>query len=307
MKTNCCSLAFAVLARCFKPLWPCLFSLLLTLFFHTSGRAQFETQLNVSPRPTALLSTWSNRPEIVNYLVTNQQGIRIPVKLRVTFKDAGGEAIGTTDFNLSASRIFATGFNLLTAKDVVQLQSLRFTGSTAQAINQTGRLPQGSYLLSVQIVEASTLAPLSVEQTRPFLVSSYQLPILMQPMQDQVLQPTIAQQVITFRWTPLSPQPTQQRISYQLQVWEVQDAQTPMQAFRSNQPLLNQAVVGVTQYIWQPRLHMGDSAQHRQFVWTIQTLDTDGLGINNGVGDGRSEPAWFSVGSLKNNGTTLKN
>jgi hypothetical protein len=296
-----------MLARCFKPSWPCLFSLLLTLFFHTTGRAQFETQLTVNARPTALLSSWSNRPEIVNYLVTNQQAIRTPVKLRVTFKDAGGEAIGTTDFNLSASRIFATGFNLLTARDVVQLQSLRFTGSTAQAINQTGRLPQGSYLLSVQIVEAATLAPLSVEQTRPFLVSSYQLPILMQPMQDQVLQPTISQQVITFRWTPLSPQPTQQRISYQLQVWEVQDAQTPMQAFRSNQPLLNQSVVGATQYIWQPQLYMGDSLQHRQFVWTIQTLDPEGLGINNGVGDGRSEPAWFSIGSRKNSGATLKN
>jgi hypothetical protein len=289
------------------PLRLSIFTLLLTLLLQASSYAQFNTQLTVSARPTALLSTWSNRPEIVNYLVTNQQAIRRPVKLRVTFKEAGGEAIGTTDFNLSANRIFAPGVNLLTARDVVQLQSLRFTGSTAQAINQTGRLPQGSYQLSIQVVDAVTLAPLSEEQTRPFLVSSYQLPILMQPLQDQVLQPNIAQQVITFRWTPLSPQPTQQRISYQLQVWEVQAGQTPMQAFRSNQPLLNQAVVGVTQYIWQPRLYMGDSAQHRQFVWTIQTLDTDGLGINNGVGDGRSEPAWFSVGSLKNNGATLKN
>jgi hypothetical protein len=131
----------------------------------------------------------------------------------------------------------------------------------------------------------------------------YQLPILLQPQHKAILAAEQARNVIIFRWTPLTPAPPpstiQTQTKYSLQVFEIQDGQNPMQAFRSNQPILNKEVTGATQFIWQPQLYLADSANNRKFIWTIQTIDSQGLGFNNGVGDGRSEPSWFEIKSTK--------
>ena len=117
-------------------------------------------------------------------------------------------------------------------------------------------------------------------------------------------------------------------------VFEVLDKQQPVQAMRSNQPLLVKDVIGATQYIWQPQLGMIDccpdlepdtdtlKAQKanistsrsnlrgkqpvssdakgtgKKFVWVVQALDDRGLpfGDGNVNGDGISEPAVFSIG-----------
>ncbi len=274
-------------------------TIFFTLTIHHLHAQVFTTQMGLNARPTSLLSNWANRPEILNYIVSYEGPANFPVKIKATFKDGSGNAIGASDLNLTPNRIFTIGNTVLQSKDAVLLQSIRFTGNVQRTLNASGRLPAGSYQLSLQILNAATLEPLSEDQTRPFNVVSFQLPILMQPQNETVLSAEQARVAITFRWTQLAPAPTQERITYQLQVFEVQEGQTPMQAFRSNQPLVNQEVSGVTQYIWQPQLYLSDSAQNRQFIWTVQTLDANGFGFNNGVGDGRSEPFWFSIKSSK--------
>lgn len=262
----------------------------------------FTAQMVLTARPTSLLSNWANHPEILNYIVTYYGGPiggNYTAKIKATFKDGAGNIIGTSDLNLLPNRIFVPGTTVLQSKDAVLLQSIRFTGNVQRSINTSGRLPAGSYQLALQIIDAKTLQSLTNEISRPFTVMSYQLPILMQPQNQSVLMAEQARGVITFRWTQLAPAPTQDRISYLLQIFEIQEGQNPMQAFRSNQPLLNQQVLGVTQYIWQPQLYMADSSQNRKFIWTIQTIDALGVGFNNGVGDGRSEPFWFEIKSAK--------
>ena len=262
----------------------------------------FKAQIILAGRPTSLLADWANHPEILNYIVTydgGAEGISYTTKIIATFRDGAGNIIGAGDFNLIPNHVFTPGTTDLQSREVVLLQSIRFSGGAQKTLNATGRLPAGSYQLSLQIVDAKTLEKLTDETTRPFTVLSYQLPILMQPQNEAVLAAEQARAAITFRWTPLAPLPSQERISYLLQVFEIQQGQTPMQAFRSNQPLLNQQVNGVTQFIWQPQLYLADSAQNRKFIWTIQTVDARGLGFNNGVGDGRSEPFWFEIKSAK--------
>ena|ERR1035437_1682009 len=275
---------------------------LVMIFLFQLNAQTFTAQMVLVARPTSLLADWANHPEILNYIVTYYGGPiggNYSAKIIVTFKDGTGNIIGTSDLNLLPARIFASGTIILHSKDVVLLQTIRFTGNVQRTINATGRLPEGNYQLSLQIVDAKTLQKLTAEIVRPFFVMSYQLPILMQPQNQSVLMAEQARAAITFRWTPLAPAPTQDRISYLLQIFEVMEGQNPMQAFRSNQPILNQQVLGVTQYVWQPQLYFADSSQNRKFIWTIQTIDSKGFGFNNGVGDGRSEPFWFEIKSAK--------
>jgi len=88
---------------------------------------------------------------------------------------------------------------------------------------------------------------------KPFFLAATQLPVLMKPYNEEILDGNIAQTAITFRWTPLTPR-TPNPVTYRLQVFEILEYQTPMQALRANQPLLDQEVIGTTQYIWRPQL-----------------------------------------------------
>ncbi|MEO9209814.1 MAG: hypothetical protein ABI208_01880 [Ginsengibacter sp.] len=258
------------------------------------------TQMTLSARPTSQLANWANYPQILNYIVTYQSAMgNYTVKIVATFKDGTGNVIGTSDLNLLPNRKLQQGTTVLQSKDVILLQSIHFTNSIQRNLITSGRLPEGNYQLSLKIIDAETLKPLTDETMRPFTVLGYQLPILMAPQNESVLSAEQARVAITFRWTPLAPPPSQERITYLLQIFEILEGQTPMQAFRSNWPLLNQQVKGTTQFIWHPQLYFADSSQNRKFIWTIQTVDSDGYGFNNGVGDGRSEPFWFEIKSAK--------
>lgn len=276
-----------------------LISFLFSVIAAYAYTQTFNVQMILNARPTAVFSDWANHPDILSYIATYSGPENFPVKIKVTIKDGAGNAIATSDLNLIPNRIFLNGTNVLQSKDVVLPQAIRFNYSIQNKLNASGRLPAGSYQLSLQILNAETLSPISEEITRPFTVLSYQLPILMQPLNESILNAEEARVAITFRWTPLAPAPTQERITYLLQIFEIKEGQTPMQAFRSNRPLIDQEVAGTTQYIWQPQLYLGDSALNRKFIWTIQTIDTNGFGFNNGTGDGRSEPSWFEVKSIK--------
>jgi len=136
-----------------------------------------------------------------------------------------------------------------------------------------------------------------------------------------------ARAAITFRWTPVAPRPLEM-LTYRVTVFEVLDYQTPMQALRSNQPLLTKDIIGTTQFIWQPQLGLtaccydivieadtdGDAGMKKDsgnvhhgnqdfdldayaFIWTIQTLDSRGVPFGDGNinGDGISEPNVFFI------------
>jgi hypothetical protein len=83
-----------------------------------------------------------------------------------------------------------------------------------------------------------------------------------------------------------------------VQVFEVYNFQTPMQALRSNTPVLDaEATKGTTQFIWRSNLSMMDTGANRRFIWTLQTLDFNGapiptIDVNQ---QGRSEPAVFTI------------
>jgi hypothetical protein len=290
--------------------------ILVAFFLLTTivANAQLTSNFVMSSRPSANLSEWAFKNETMTLIVSN---IGVPqskeVKIRTSLKTADGTEVASTDMSQAKVYVFRDGNTVLNAAAVFPLEIQKFSGKFQNSLNRTGKLPAESYTLCVELVLATTLELQAPQRCRTFFVASAQLPISLMPSNNQVLDATVANTAITFRWTPLVPRP-QGIIKYRIQVFEVLDNQQPMQALRSNQPILDKEVVGTTQYIWQPQGILGfakeetvDSASQKkvgvgkaiagkQFIWSIQSLDASGNPLAvDGNYEGRSEPVIFII------------
>ena len=273
------------------------FTFLLIMVSAYYSEAQITLILALNSRPQPYLSDWSNQVNgqmIISYL--QSANIDPQVKIKSSLLNENGDAVGSSNLASSAIVTLAEGVNTFTMADALQLSNLTLTGNAQNVLRQTGRLAAGQYQLKVELYNASGEI-LRAQQTRSFFMTSYLLPVLIQPANDAELDAHIAQAVIVFRWTSLVPL-SQERPSYLVQVFEVLPGQSPMQAFRSNMPILNEAsTTGLNQYIWRPNLSMLDSLANKQFIWTVQTLDFKGepFASNDANVQGRSEPAVFNI------------
>lgn len=276
------------------------YGLLIILMVLTAQivKGQITLNLAINSRPLPYLADWAkpvNGVMIINYTTGTVSGDP-NIKIKTTLLDQGGGVIGVSNINAARVYTLKQGVNQFTMADALQLQNLTLQGAVQNLLRRTGRLLAGQYQLTVELTN-TTGDIVRAKQTRPFFVTSYQLPVLMQPANGAELDAHVAQTIITFRWTNLSPAP-QEIPTYRVQVFEILPGQTPMQAFRGNRPLLDeQATRGSTQYIWRPNLPVPDSASNRHLIWTVQTLDINGQPIptTDMAIQGRSEPATFSI------------
>jgi hypothetical protein len=270
----------------------------------------------LSAQPPAQLSEWGNKREVLTLMVTGGQpgapGGQFKIKTEI--KTTDGTVVGNAD--LARTPVFtlnSTGAPLiLVANDVMPLEFMVFTGKYKTSLERTGKLPSGNYIICARPVNIIDYTPLGEEQCKTFYLATTQLPILMKPYNEEVLDAKKAQTAIIFRWSPVVPtQPSP--VTYRIQVFEVLPTQSPVQALRSNQPLLDKELIAVTQYIWQPQLSFMTYDQETKklptFVWTIQSLDKAGLPVTqtDGSGEGRSEPIIFFVDPDKNKKPKIDN
>lgn len=274
-----------------------LFTVVMFLIVQLA-QAQITLNLALNKRPQPWLSDWVNPVNgqmIITYMV--RPTLNDPsVKLKTTLFDEKGNIIGISDINSARIYTLKAGVNQFSIADALQLQNLALQGNFQNLLQRTGRLAAGQYQLTVEVMNTRGDV-VRAKQTRFFFITSYQLPILMQPANGNTLDARLAQNIIMFRWTNLIPS-SGEFFQYRVQVFEILPGQTPMQAFRGNRPLLNDpAIKGSTQYIWRPNLPMLDSTANKQFIWTVQTLDANGLpipGMDMNI-QGRSEPSIFSI------------
>ncbi len=301
---------------------------LIAIFFTAETvKAQLNTTLVLAATPPATLSEWGTRKEILTYIISSQPGATFPVIIKAEIKTTDGTVIGTTDLSKARVITLSSSTTILYAVDVLPLENILFSGKYKTSIQRTGKLPADNYILCVQLVRPVDYTPASAAVCKTFYLASTQLPVLMKPYNEEVLDAKSAQTAIMFRWTPTVPRPSF-TVTYHIQVFEVLKDQSPMQALRSNQPMLDKELIGITQYIWQPQIafHIGgtwggdcgseknikpgsstDSSSQiiqacHKFIWTIQTLDDRGLPITqtDGNGEARSEPIVFFVKPNKN-------
>lgn len=288
--------------------------------------AQFTQSLLLNANPPASLTDWYNKREVFTYVVNNGGGVPPRAVIKAEIKNAGGEQVAVTNLSLAPVYSFTSPSTILDAQQVLGIEYIIFRGSYASSLKRTGMLPSENYQLCLQLVTPVDFRPLSDVICRNFFLASYQPPYPMMPAADAMLDATQAQQAIIFRWTPVSPKPSYP-VTYEIVVAEVLPHQTPMQAFRSNQPLLIKEVTGTTQYIWIPQLSLkdgccddtsGDSLMQkspatnikmqsitRQFVWGVRARDGQGRLI--GIGNDASGDGFTEVRPLKVKHDTVKN
>lgn len=306
-----------------------IFLIAAICFVTKTSLAQFNTQLVVIPNPPGALADWDNKT--LTYLVSGGTGLIAQVIIKTTIKTTDGEVVATKNLAKAAIVTVGNSNQVFYVNDVMPLDIMVFNGKYKNSMDKSGKLPAGSYQLCVQLVNPTDYRIMSEEKCRIFNLAAYQLPIPVMPANENILEIEKAQSVITFRWTPVTPN-TGMMLTYRVTVFEILPGQTAMQALRSNQPLLAKDIVGTTQYIWQPQLGMtqcckGDpdfdlrmkkdttrktinpdlepdvlvradtDVDAYAFIWTIQTFDSQGrpFGDGNVNGDGISEPNVFFV------------
>ena len=119
------------------------------------------------------------------------------------------------------------GNTILQAIDILPLEAMVFTGNYESSLFKNGKLPQGAYQLCVRLDSSNFPIPVTPTQCRFFTLTGVQLPILIMPANEQKLDPLIAQNAITFRWTNVLKSGTELP-NYQLQVFEVLPFQQSM-------------------------------------------------------------------------------
>jgi hypothetical protein len=304
--------------------------------------AQVNTNLVVSATPPSSLLQWSTNREILTYIISPAQGLQAPYKIKTEIKLADGTVVGKTDLAKATTYNLSSTTTIYNANDVIPMQYMIFNGKYKTSLEKTGKLPADNYQICVQLVRPPDFTAFSEERCRSFNLAATQLPILLKPYNEEVLNYDLAKTAIIFRWSPVVPTP-KFIATYKLMVFEVLPHQNPVQAMRSNFPVLTQEVRGTTQYIWQPQgiindkvnnvkadintdssktkhvhgdphvdkqknkvEHSGDPHEYKTFVWTVQSFDNLGqpMGDGNVNDDGVSEPVIFK---LKTKHDTVKN
>jgi len=173
---------------------------------------------------------------------------------------------------------------------------MMFSGTYKSTLERTGKLPAGTYQLSVQLTEPGNFAGITPVQTRVFNLAAPQLPYLISPANHDSLEAKKAESAIIFRWTPLIPK-TQEQPYYRLQVFDILPYQQPMQALRGNKNIWDRTGRRQRKYILRPQKSFTTDSIPKRFVWTIQTLDINQQPFiqTSGNGESRSEPFFFSV------------
>ncbi len=244
------------------------------LLLFTSLSSQWSIDLDVQPYPPPYVSQWETQPGIATLSVTNNssQADTVKVYLEITCS-----AYGTILIAISDPQVFDPGETKSTDNTDVSEWSgwSEFNESLKEQITRSGRLPEGSYELCIDVKKAST-DELYAHECASFEIVAPSPPSLVSPEDgDTILTPNP-----TFIWTPVTV-PTGFEVTYHLRICEVIEGQTKEEAIQ-NYPHYEVDIDNQTSYLYPPDAPDFDSG--KTYVWQVQVLDASGqpLGENNG-------------------------
>jgi hypothetical protein len=251
--------------------------------------AQLNATLNMSFSPSPKILEWASNPQTVTLMVSNSSSNTIDYKIKATvLKD--GNLVAQTKLNrLSTLSIDGAGFESYFVDDIIPSSALDIVDqSISRTVLQTGKLPGGSYVFCVELVDPVTFTLLSTKQCRPFRITDYQPSRLTLPLNKSVV---VSNNVIQFSWTPIQPSAV---VTYYFRMVEIKDGQNAFSAFTENQSFVETELTGQTMLIYTsdfPVLEEGKS-----YIWSVQAEDMNGdiVGEDNGF-KGWAEPFLFAV------------
>jgi hypothetical protein len=256
---------------------------LLVLFVSITINAQVQVNLNVSSNPTPELFEWANRTDLAILTVTNSDerliGTDYKIKVKVSLDN---EVVLETNMNVMAQKL-ELGSQTFLADEIIPYNAINFkNNSFKNKMIQTGLLPAGVYSFCVSLIDLNgkTIST-PAEVCRTMLITAYQLPELLFPIDNISIKVNLAPTIL-FTWSPVSPTPPAQLgVKYIIAITEVQPGQSVSQAFHVNYPILEEEVIGRTQFNWPLDLNTPDETT--QYVWSIKPVTFNDNPYKSGV------------------------
>lgn len=156
-------------------------------------------------------------------------------------------------------------------------------------IEQSGRLPEGNYLLILEAVPTDRMLLIASVPGMAFFTVRYAEPPLLLTPPDHAI---VAEALPVFSWTPAIGLPPGTTAEYNLRIVEVIPGQTPLQALEGNIPHVETTLTGITTFSYLPGelpLNYG-----RLYVWQVIARDVAGqVPFTN---NGETEIFTFSYG-----------
>ena len=230
-----------------------------------------------------------------------------------------GIATGTLDMDgvkmainiVRNGNFFVCGTTYQTAQEMPGFATKVIRTSDVTAALGDCILPPGEYRLCIQFYSVGL--PDAYETCRDFSVASpttpqpgnvtYTAPTLLIPADGTVFIPSGYVAPLTFRWTPVIPQPPIGDLIYTLRIYEIGPGQQATQALIGNSPIYEKQVK-TTQASWKAPIEYAVSSQSTSFVWNVQATNNEGQGY--GPNNGLSGPFKFTLKSASSSqGTTV--
>jgi hypothetical protein len=235
------------------------------------------------------LQVFANNTELSNY----------PVKFRLVLLGPGVEI--TTDPAFTPPQFTINGGETysLTGSDLASYfnpTNLIFKGYSKAQYQRTGRLPDGVYRLSFEVLFYFN-SEISVASTTPALIWLFQNepPLLNFPANKEIIS-AVAAQNIMFNWTKRQSPFSSPNFApeYKFDLWEIwPDEKDANEISRTTKPIYSSTLTN-TSLVYssnEPLLFTG-----RRYAWRVQVFDPDGNATfkNNGL----TEVRWFRFGKV---------
>lgn len=217
--------------------------------------------------------------------ITNLSSETRPVVLKGSLFNSGGDLVGETDNEKMPVTQLLPETNLLYPIEIIPSGAMIFYGDFETSIAKTGRLPEGSYQMGVELLDPEHFQPIAPVQFASFFIQGYDPPILVFPPDGYGITDDNLNG-LTFQWTPLNPQPRDFTAFYRFVIYEVFPGQEPWDAILSNPPVFQQYISYETQFTWEPEIILPSTVT--ELVWNIQTLNQHDLPFTDN--DGWTEP-----------------
>jgi hypothetical protein len=178
----------------------------------------------------------------------------------------------------------------------LSLDNVLLEGITATALSRTGKLPEGFYTFTVEVLDFNSGAPLAHAGFASAFLTMEPPPVLLSPLCEEVIIPTSPQNIF-FQWQiagGINPSISMNSL-YQLGVYEVtEDGADPYYAVQNNQAILVYESDFVNQISTALDFNTVLLTAGNKYVFRVRAVDEDGKDVysNNGF----SEWCWFYYG-----------
>ena len=226
-----------------------------------SAWAQLGGILTTVPRPSAYPADWQATPTLATMLLVSSEPVTCYSE--VFLQSDKGSGASTPKF-----LYVPTGSTNFYTQQVTNWK-LNLTGKMKEGFDRTGRLPDGTYLITVHCFNVMTVAGQPLPDffaSATFTISVPQPPSLLYPTTQSVV--TVPNPV--FQWTP-SLRASGSQPAYRFRLVELLPGQTPLRAMEGNYPLLETSVENATALSYPPSVPR--LVEGHTYAWRVQSIE----------------------------------